>query len=265
MKRLFAMLVLAGSGWAYSSLVIGPGVNTAAFTVPPVAPFTSLGDYRVEFRIHDWTNSGTILSWGSQFSSRRYLKIDMSSTGAICATNFVDTLSANISCANLSGHSDVVVRVQRFGNLPSLEGGVGSFLLEAWDASSGVRISPSYCAAPTLPWACSIRSANVADWSVVPGYIGDPYANPTFSLAWLKWFSTTTPPGSPYSQEYAPADLADFRFEGNVNNQGTKGYAVSFGSFKTNPSYAGSATYRPACITGPSQTFRAGFPAQLDG
>lgn len=269
MKRLILFpILLWHSAWAYSSLVIGPGVS-GVLKVPAVAPFTSLGDYRVEFRIHDWAlpSSGSVayLSWGSAYSGARYLEITFSSSGAICAVDWVDILSrGNASCANLTGHRDVVVRVQRFGNsYPSDENAPGSFQLEVQDVG-GTPIQ-SYCYSPGQNFACPIQSAGVKDWSGIAGFVGNPSTATSFSLSWLKWFSATVPPGSPYSVESTPADLADWRFEGNPNNQGTGGYNVSIGSFSRSPAYGASPSYPPTCEAGSQQVFRAGYPAQLDG
>ena len=97
------------------------------------------------------------------------------------------------------------------------------------------------------------------------GYVGDPQGTGTFSLEWLKWFSTTVPPGGPFSQESTPADLADWRFENNLDSAGTGGYEVSLGSFSSGPSYGESPSYGPTCVAGLQQVFRAGYPVQLDG
>jgi hypothetical protein len=273
MKRLILFpILLWHSAWAYSSLVLVPRVS-GVLNVPAVAPFTSLGDYRVEFRIHNWTIPGsnaTLLSWGDPgfvYSNQRYLEIIMMPTGEICALDHVDILTRGIqSCANLTGHTDVIVRVQRFGNsYPSDDGAVGSFQLEAWDVN-GTPIT-SYCgSASTFTYACPIGAALTRDWSVNHGYVGGPTGHATaFSLAWLKWSSATVPPGSPFPQESTVADLADWRFEGNPNNQGTGGYNVSIGSFAGSPTYGASPSYPPRCTAGVQQVFRAGYPAQLDG
>ncbi len=268
MKRCLLLIFLAMPGWAYSSLAVRPGV-TGVLKVPAVAPFTSLADYRVEFRIHDWgptSTNATFFSWGSVFSSARYLEIIMKPSGEICASNWVDLMTYGAqSCANLTGHTDVIVRVQRFGNSnASRAGAVGSFLIEAQDVN-GSPIT-SYCSTdPTRPHPCSIDAPVVKDWSRTAGYVGNPSYATTFSLAWLKWFSTTTTPGSPFSQESTPADLADWRFENNLNNQGTGGYNVTIGSFSSGPFYGLSPGYAPACVAGQRQIFRAGRPVQLDG
>ena len=266
MKRWLALLVVtAAQAWGYSSLVIAGG--SGVMKVPSVAPFTSLGDYRVEFRIHNWTlptspaSYPSFFSWGSVYTGVRYLEIFMKSTGEICANDWVDTPMAQ-TCANLSGHSDVVVRVQRFGGLPSREDFLGSFLLEAQDVN-GTAIA-SYCLSPANPYACAI-TPNAKDWSGMAGYIGNPSQATRFSLDWLKWFGTTVPPGSPFSQESTPADLSDWRFEGNLTNEGTGGYKATIGPFNSGPAYSATLVYGPACVAGLQQVFRAGYPAQLDG
>ena len=269
MKRLILFpILLWHSAWAYSSLVLVPGVG-GVLKVPAVAPFTTLGDYRVEFRIHDWVlpSSGSVayVSWGSVYSGVRYLEISVSSSGAICAVDWVDTLSSGgAACADLSGHRDVLVRVQRFGNsYPSDANASGSFQLEVQDVG-GTPIQ-AYCNSPGENYACPITSAGVKDWSGMAGFVGNPSQATSFSLSWLKWFSATVAPSSPFSMESTPADLADWRFEGNANNGGTGGYTVSIGSFAGSPTYSASPRYPPTCAAGMQRVFRAGYPAQLDG
>jgi hypothetical protein len=269
MKRVLLALALAGYGWAYSSLAVAG--NTGRLSVPHVAPFNALGDYRVEFRIHAWTAPTTgytqIFSWGSSYINQVYLEIVLTHAGELCAVDRVDSFSRNnFACTNLTGHTDVIVRVQRFGaSYPSELGSVGSFLLEAWDVS-GASIA-RYCqiGTPGNSYACPITTAVTRDWTQTAGYIGNPSTPTYLSLAWLKWLSTTVPPGGLAPIESTPADLADFRFENNLTNQGTGGYAVTIGSFNSGPSYSASGSYAPGCACGNQQTFRAGFRAQLDG
>ena len=268
MKRAILFMLLAVNGWAYSSLVVGSGVS-GVLKVPAVAPFTSLGDYRVEFRIHDWSMPANanipIISWGSSYTGRRFLELSLTKYGEICAGDYVDS-TADLTCANISEYNDVIVRIQRFGNLPSNQYGPGSFLLEARSIGGNTPI-PSYCGSnvPTRPYACTIKTPNTADWSTMPGYIGNPNSSASFSLAWLKWFSTTVPPGSTFSQESTAADLADWRFENSPGNTGTGGYAATIGSFTRSPAYGATPSYSPGCVAGAQQVFRAGYPAQLDG
>ena len=267
MNRLFAALVLAVPGWAYSSLTVAPGTS-GILTVPGVAPFTSMGDYRVEFRIHDWTlptsGSAAYLSWGSVYSGARYLEITFSSAGKLCAVDWVDTPLGQQSCADVTGHTDVLVRVQRFkaGTADTTAWGVGSFRIEVQDIG-GTPLT-SYCSTSTIAYPCPITAAT-GDWSRMAGFVGNSNVRIGYSLAWLKWFSTTVEPGGHYSQEATPADLADFRFEGNLYNQGTGSYNVSIGALSGSTTYAASPSLSPTCVAGPQQVFRAGYPAQADG
>jgi hypothetical protein len=209
------------------------------------------------------------MSWGSPYTGD-YLVVSLSAT-EICSRDYADGSAlvrrGNQACVNIVGHSDIVVRIQRIGSLPTdYTGSVGSFWLEAQDVD-GTQL-PHYCISgqPNNTTGCPMSANNPSNWTAHAGWLGDPlYKTSSFSLAWLKWFSTTVTPGSPFSQETTPADLADFRFENSLANQGTGGYGVTIGSFNKGPSYNASPTHRPACILGSSRTFRAGFPAQLDG
>src|SRR6185369_14319434 len=111
-RSMAAFLALAAYGCAYSSLTIGPGLNTATMKVPAVTPFTSLGDYRVEFRIHDWSAASgqRVFSWGSTYGSGLYLEIRLTAVGEICAVNYVDYLSrGQFACADVTGRNDVFI------------------------------------------------------------------------------------------------------------------------------------------------------------
>jgi hypothetical protein len=270
MRRLILVTAfLSHAVWASSSLVVASGV-TNFMKVPAVVPFTSMGDYRVEFRIHDWSlpvNQRTaFLSWGSVYSGSRYLEMSFQPTGEICATDWVDSMPqrGNATCANVTGHRDILVRVQRFGNsYPTEAGGNGSFRLEVQDID-GTPIE-SWCHDQSLRFACPLQTPVTKDWSAIIGYVGNPSMPTAFSLAWLKWFSAGVPPGSPFSQESTPANLADWRFESNLNGDGTGGYKVSLQPNGAQPVYAANVSYPPVCIAGPQQVFRAGYPAQLDG
>src|SRR6266498_4665408 len=261
------LLVLAIALQVYlsadSSLVWSAPSNSLVLKVPPVWPYTALGDYRVEVRLHNWTpptGAAAYISWGSLFGSERYLELHMKPTGEICAYNWVDAMATwgNSSCANILGHPDVLIRVQRFGNrYPSRPGAVGSFLLEAQDVT-GAPIA-SYCSSsPKANYSCPIDAARVRNWSVVKGYIGNPRVPTMFSLAWLKWFSQTVEPGSPFSGERIAADLADFRFDGNLTDRHSAMNSLTIDPPKTLPQYRATPSYAPVCVITPTATFRAG-------
>src|ERR1035438_3529713 len=91
--------------------------------------------------------------------------------------------------------------------------------------------------------------------------IGDPGSVVKAELAWLKWYSSLVPAASGALIETNPADLADWRFEGNLNETAAGTVATLQGM----AIYAPTPSYAPACSAGQQQTFRAGYPAQLDG
>jgi hypothetical protein len=264
MNRFLALAFLAMPACAGTSLSVTSG-HFITLTVPAVAPFTAFGDYRVEFRLHSWTVPGSgsvvLVSFGSGAGKR--LEIALKSTAELCATNWVDGTGSGItSCANLTSHSDVIVRVQRFANGTATSTGwqTSSFSLEAQDIN-GTAIA-AYCGSAANLYECPMTAAvSSSNWAQTTGYIGS--STSAFSLAWLKWSSVTVPPGSLFSQESTPADLADWRFENSLTNIGTGAYTIALAS--SSPRYAPSPGGSPVCIAGVQQSFRAGYPTQLDG
>lgn len=262
-SRFLPLVFLALPAWAGTSLSVTSG-SSIPLTIPAVAPFTAFGDYRVEFRLHGWTvpasGSLVLVSFGSGVGKR--LEIALKSTAELCATDWVDSAGAGvISCANLTGHSDVIVRVQRFANGTATSTGwsAGSFSLEAQDINA--TAIAAYCWAAANLYECPMIPVASSNWSQSTGYIGS--STSAFSLAWLKWSSATVPPGSLFSLEATPADLADWRFENDLTNVGTGAYPITLGA--SNASYTATPGGPPVCIAGTQQSFRAGYPARLDG
>jgi len=265
LKRIGLLFVLAVAQLrAYQSLTVPAGASVL-LSVPSTAPFTAFGDYRVAFRLHDWTAPASGYTPVVVFANASFRLLPNS---LLCAGNYGADQQGdygNWECVSLAGLNDVVVRFQRFGNsYPSsgIGNGTGSTVLEAQDLSSGQSL-PSYCAYNSVArnqFPCVIdvaHTTSVSGNSTMGGQTG-------YSLAWLKWSSATVPPENPMDQESTPADLADFRFEGNFTNQGTGGYTVTLTLQSGAPAFSPTDIRPPACNL-QQAVFRAGQAVQLAG
>ena len=256
MNRFIFLLVSSSCCFGYQSLNVPPNASVKV-TIPNAAPFASQGDYRIEFRLHDWTLPS---SGNAKIFSLGRINAYLNSSGQLCASNTGDVMSwGSAVCVSVLGLTDVVARAQRMGAaFPVHDPMAGSTWLEVQDLTTG-KVLPYFC----VNWAsgCPVGPAN--NVSVVGASGGLGASTIGFSLAWLKWFSTTVAPGSQFDNETAPADLADWRFEGNYDNQGTGGYAVRLNLASGSPKFTGSPVRPPACNL-PRQILRAGNQSQLN-
>ena len=252
MAGLLAFCSLPCCGFGYESLRV-PANTSIRLTIPGTAPFNGLGDYRISFRLHDWTlpKSGSVLLFRLGNGG-----VTLNSSGQLCGVNYGDTQSwGNAVCVSVNGLTDVAGRVQRFGKtFPVHDPYPGSTWFEAQDLASGTVLPYTGCS-----WAntgCPLDVAHTASIAGTANAIGSSIG---FSLAWLKWFSSTVAPGTPLENESSPADLADWHFERNFLNEGTGGYPVALsGSSKFTP----SPVRRPGCnLT--RQILRAGNGGRL--
>lgn len=262
-----ALLAASGTVFANTSLAVLPGM-TAAVTTPASPPFLSLEDTRLELRLHAWSAPAA----NANIFTNAGFTIQLRNSGELCASDNIDALPnyGGTMCADITGRKDVTLRVQR---------DTGNKLLryEVRD-SAGSWAGIAYCGTKqngttylnTFP--CPISTVRSNSWAGT-GRIGDGVAN--VRIAWIKWHSSVVPPGSGGLGENASADLADWRFEGGMANQGTGGYTAAIGPLEAqtlapNAGVAGvafmpSPVLAPVCFAGAQQTFRAGYPAQLDG
>ncbi len=80
-------------------------------------------------------------------------------------------------------------------------------------------------------------------------------------VAFLRWYSSVVPLGTPIPVNGAAGDLADWEFEGNL--QDSSGHDLNFSGGAV--SYVVAPIYPPVCNPGTQQGFRAGYPGALDG
>jgi hypothetical protein len=247
-----ATALMGGRAFAGQSVVLVPG-TTGTFNIPSSVPFTTLGDTRLELRLHDWTVPAAETSLFDTPSHN--IRMILTPYSEVCAEDYVDSLPSygGRMCADITGKADVVVRVQRDTIHKLLE-------LEAyttnrdWTATTYCGWKANGTQGNTFP--CPISTVNLTSWAGA-GAVGA--AGTSGKLAWVKWSSTLVETGSPL-YERTSADLADWRFEGSGNDASPHGLNISITA-----SYVQSPRYPPVCSAGRQQVFRAGFSGTLDG
>ncbi|HXJ41521.1 MAG TPA: hypothetical protein VNH18_19740 [Bryobacteraceae bacterium] len=247
-----ATFIIASPGFCGQSAALSPAFSTT-ISIPPAGVLTSLGSTRLELRLHSWSLPTAVAT----LVSLPGMNVQLRSNGELCATDLMDNLSGYgpWMCADITGSADVTIRVQR--DVTNMV-----FRYEVWSTSDGAPRT-TYCGTLQVTnngnlFPCPISSVNLNSWAG-SGTFGGPGL--TAQIAWLKWSAGIVPPGSAPSAEYAAADLADWRFEGNLQNLGSAGYAVSIDSA---PGYSNTPVFAPVCRAGARQTFRAGFSSHLD-
>ena len=223
--------------------------GTASLTLPNTAPWTTIGlstnPMRWELRVHDFgsdwpaypsylVNLGAVYLLRGQFSN-------WAQAGTVYNPATYDVVYNNGplvgGCCNHM--SDVLVRVQR-------DVANARYTLEVCNAGGGGCLSGT----------AAITSYGAQSWA------GRPLSlNVGGKLAFIRWFSGVVPIGSPIRSSGVIGDLGDWEFEGNLLDSSGHGNPFHGGS----ASYSATPVYPPACNAGTQQTFRAGYPASLDG
>lgn len=265
-KKLSVFALSACCLFGNQSLQVAASGPQVAFTVPNAAPWNNLNDFRVGERLHDFILplSGNVTIGGLPGSG---VSLHLYANGYLCAiggiAGDVQGDYGGLNCIYVAGLRDVTIRYQRFHGLPA----------EAAPPSHGYAGQTEVMAVDNgahavIPMNCGNAAHNSFPCPLSPTGGGAPFALTgnsnwgnaavAYSIAWMKWWSTTVPPGSPMEDEDTPADLADFRFEGNlVNSATTPGVTMS-----------GNATFGPSAIETPGcfplqATYRVGQPATL--
>jgi hypothetical protein len=237
-----------GAGAAFGAQSVQVTSGNPSVGLPNTAPWNTLGQstksMRWEMRIHsfgaDWPQNGVFLgpfylfkqagvgvwaeSGGPQF--------DPQPNNGVLIPN---------CCAQFS---DVLVRVQRNANNGTLAGAQWTF--EICPLPSGA------CLAATNP---------ITSYAATTNWQGMQIALTTgYQLGFLRWFSGAVPVGTTIPLGGVSGDLADWEFEGNLNDSSGHGLNMKTGGV----SFAATPGYAPFCNPGPQQAFRAGVPATLD-
>ena len=252
MRVILFLFFFSIAGSASQSLVLSG--TAGAGTVPNVPPFTQLGSFRLEARIHNMAPTGMILhnpifevttQTGGAQAGFEFAPAGTSSQ-RLCTTDAADSGAGDITCTpqnfSLTG-LDVVIRLQRDVVNSVLLTDIINYQTGAIIVSASVNMG--------LPSGARSFVNTII--------FGSP--NAICDVAWVKWSSTLVPLGAAFSFESAPADLGDWRFEGTLLSSAAPSIPLNL----TGTTYTNSPTYPPACNAGTSQSFRAGSRASLDG
>ena len=206
--------------------------------IPNRAPFNLLTDSRLEFRLHGftWAAGKQIVAFGG---ARIYFYGPLGQFAAakqICAADSAgDDMHnyGNVACVDVSGRTDVIVRVQRTVTLwPQ-----GEWRLEMWN-TIGDGYQATSCASGNPCPISTIRGTDLHGTQVL-----NPAPQASGALSWLKWWSTSVPLNSAIPTVADASDLANWIFNNSLTDQSPQGLTLSL----SNPNYVSTPAYRPAC------------------
>jgi hypothetical protein len=244
-----ALILVAGPAFGASqSVQVISG--EPSLTLPNAAPWTTIGasgnPMRWEVRIHNFgldlpAYPNSLVNLGPVRLMKGYAtNVITASMGENPAGTF-DVIYNNgpeiIGCC--SAWTDVLVRVQR-------DVANARYTLEACSVTGGS------CMSGTAP----LTKIGPASW------VGGPLNLASGGqIAFVRWYSSVVPLGTPIPVNGPAGDLADWEFEGNL--QDLSGHGLNFSGGMV--SYVATPIYSPVCNPGTQQSFRAGYPADLDG
>jgi hypothetical protein len=215
-----------------------------AFTLPNTAPWTTIGlstsPMRWELRVHDF---------GANFPAYSGWLMDLGPVSLLEGVR-----SGTIAASIVFGALDVV-----YNNGPQV-GFVGGDIL--------IRAQRDVVNSQYTLEVCSATGGNCASGTAPITTFGPPsWAGATLAFrvggdfAFLRWFSSVVPVGTPIPSMGVVGNLGDWEFEGNLLDSSGHGNKFTGGTV----AYSATPIYPPACNAGTQQTFRAGYPASLNG
>jgi hypothetical protein len=216
---------------ASQSLSAGRGSGTQ----PTGAPYSSLNNFRIQFRLHGgWSYTGGLQG---PFGTTAW-SVNILGANGIQLTSWYDGgVSVGIP---VTAGTDVICRFQRFST--------NKLIGESWNAQTGAYLGSVTISVPTP------GTPNDSGSVVVVGSVNG-------ALAYLRAYSTTVPVGTPPSNTF-DGNLYDYEFEGNGTDQaGRANLNITSAAFAATPVYAPNACFNqwPAL-----NTFRAGEALSLD-
>lgn len=240
--RVFSLLAVCAAAFGGQSVVVNSGMPLV--TLPNSAPWTSIGDsnqsMRWEMRIHDfgtdWATTATI-NLGPVLL--RSLTPNYAMMSSVTGDSFMGDGAGTYLNGCCAGRSDVLVRVQR-------DVVNNRYTWEIWNTQGGGYLKAFV----------SIATLSPVSWAGVSLRL---YSGT--SVSFLRWYSSVVPLGTPIRVGGVTGDLGNWEFEGNLNDTSGRNLKMSGGT----TTYTQTPTYPPVCDAGTSQSFRAGFPGQLDG
>lgn len=249
MRNLGRIALLLGSlgvvFGAQSVRVTNSGMSwSPSVTLPDSTPWNRIGAsaqaMRWELRIHDfgsdWPPSGIDL--GPLFLEKWDQGPIVWAETRYNADSIYDNGPNIPNCC--AGRTDVLVRVQR-------DVANNQYTFEVCDTIGG------NCQSDIRP----ITAYGPASWAgMAIGLNAEGY-----STAFLRWFSSAVPVGTPIPIAGVTGDLADWEFEGNLADSSGHGLTMTGGTY----TYVPTPSYPPVCNAGSQQSFRAGYGGHLDG
>jgi hypothetical protein len=221
-----------------------------SLTLPNAAPWTTIGasgnPMRWELRIHNF---------GADFPAYPNFLVNLGPL-RLMRGNATNEVSATL-VENAAGTFDVI-----YNGGPQIIGCCGAWtdiLIRVQRDVANTRYTMEVC--PVTGGGCISNVTPVLSYGP-PSWVGG-----TLSLAsggqvgFVRWFSSVVPLGTPIPVNGAAGDLADWEFEGNLDD--SSGHGLNFNGGVV--SYAATPIYPPACNPGAQRSFRAGHPADLDG
>jgi hypothetical protein len=211
-------------------------------TLPNAAPWTTIGlstnPMRWELRVHNF---------GTTFPAYPAALVGL---GAFYLAGGIGVIQAT----DVFGAPDVT-----YNNGPAVGFIAGDLLIRVQRDVVNSRYTIELCGVSN--GACTSGTAAITTFGP-PSWAGTTmalYAGGDF--AFIRWFSGVVPVGTPIPSTGVVGDLGDWEFEGNLLDSSGHGNNFTGGAVV----YSVTPIYPPACNAGTQQTFRAGYPANLDG
>jgi hypothetical protein len=235
--RVLLFLIAASVCLAQPQSAVFSGTNYLSFT-PSGGSFTSMADWRVEFRIAGYGIVGQPQGIYGNNDGDGQCVIVTSTLTLRCRTYRGTSSALDVS---LTGRPDVRVRFQRFN-------GPGLLTLEVWnaDGSGYSLVSLAY-----TPETYNGERLN---------YVGSLWGSGSEcdgSIAFFRWYLATLPTGSPAPPDTVStgASLADLEMNGNTLDTSPNAWTVT--QTGGAPSYITTTLYPPVPVL-LAQTVRAG-------
>jgi hypothetical protein len=238
--QVLTVLLSTVSVFAAQSVALQPGV-TGNYTIPSAAPFTTVGSFRLEFRVHGWSQAS---AW-TRLMSVPYFDVRFAAgTDDLNVHDWLDTFDyghSNAISVKITGRSDFFVRFQR-------DTAAKKMILEVWNADGG-------------DYVVRTQDIDAIVLGPITGAQGIGGAQTNARLAYFRWYSGTAPTGgAPMSS--SPGDLGNWEFEGNGLDSSPHHLNIQFSG--SQPVYEASPVILPVANAGADRTVRAGYPASLE-
>ena len=238
-SRLILLLVCA-SLWGGQS--VAPSA-AATVTLPSTAPFTAVGDYRLEAHVHGCTQTAAyqLLLGHANFQIRQ--------VGGAASLEFDDNVDSNQGLGNIvqsyTGHTDFTIRFQRDSTL-------SRYTVEMWDTQTGSR------------WYVGIRRLTLAALNLSGTFtIGG--ASTTCNIGAVRQYASVVALNSaPPKSRSGTGDLGSWELEGNGTDDSGRALTLTTTgvTYTTTPTGSPVACFR---VSGNSYlSIRAGASNTLD-